>query len=123
MPDDRDEAREERIQQDIIVDCYGPEERASGWYSYLEATLAFPLLAHCVGERPISPLQVGNEIEIVGMAPEEECQHEMFVLTPLGHDRTLAISLTQVEAYDSSDAATVEAVADWRYWVDAGYEL
>src|SRR6266542_793313 len=51
------------------------------WYNYLEETLTFPFLAHCVAERAISPLQVGDEVEIVGMAPEAECRHEMFVLT------------------------------------------
>lgn len=117
----RDETRETRIEQEIIVDCYGPEEQASGWYSYLEDTLAFPFLARCVRERSISPLQVGDDVELVGMAPQEECEHEMFVLTPWDHDRTLAIPLAQLEVYASTDAATREAVADWCYWVASGY--
>ena len=28
----RDDEREERITDEIIVDCYGPEEQAMGWY-------------------------------------------------------------------------------------------
>ena len=32
----RDPVREERIHEEIIVDAYGPEEQAMGWYSYLE---------------------------------------------------------------------------------------
>ena len=31
----RDEHREERISMEIIVDAYGPEEQAMGWYYYL----------------------------------------------------------------------------------------
>ena len=30
----RDEAREQRIEMEIVVDCYGPEEQAMGWYVY-----------------------------------------------------------------------------------------
>ena len=32
-------AREHRIEEDIVVDAYGEEERALSWYYYLEARL------------------------------------------------------------------------------------
>ena len=32
----RDPVREERILEEIIVDAYGPEAQAMGWYYYLE---------------------------------------------------------------------------------------
>lgn len=118
----RDEEREERIHNEIIVDAYGPEEQASGWYYYLEATLTFPCPARCVAERAISPLRVGDEVDIVGMAPEEECGHEMFVLTRWGHRRTLAVPLSQLVGV-VVDEQTAEAIEDWRYWVSRGYEL
>jgi hypothetical protein len=73
--------RENRIEMEIIVDAYGPEEQAMGWYYYLEEKLHFPFLATCIAERATSPLCKGDEVEIVRMAPEEECQHEMFVET------------------------------------------
>ena len=89
----RDEEREERIHMEIVVDAYGPEEQAIGWYVYLDENLQFPFLARCSAERAISPLRPGDEVEVVGMAPEEECAHEMFVLTPWER-RTLAVPLT-----------------------------
>jgi len=73
--------RENRIEMEIIVDAYGPEEQAMGWYYYLEEKLHFPFLAKCIAERAISPLCKGDEVEIVRMAPEDECEHEMFVET------------------------------------------
>lgn len=123
MPNtNRDLSREERIQMEIIVDAYGPEERAMGWYYYLEEKLHFPFTAKCVAERIISPLRNGDEVEIVGMAPEEECEHEMFVETSWER-RTLAVPLAQLKPDAAADAETKEAVADWHYWVDQGYEL
>ena len=41
---DKDEEREERISMEIVVDAYGPEEQAMGWYSYLSDTLQFRFL-------------------------------------------------------------------------------
>jgi hypothetical protein len=117
----RDEEREDRIQMEIVVDAYGPEEQATGWYVYLDENLQFPFLARCVAERAISPLQIGDEVEVVGMAPEEECAHEMFVLTPWER-RTLAVPLSQLDAL-VTDEQTRQAIEDWRYWVERGYEL
>jgi len=117
----RDEDREERITMEIIVDAYSPEEQALGWYYYLENNLNFPFRARCVAERSTSPLQKGDEIEIVGIAPEDVCEHEMFVLTPW-QKRTLAIPLAQIEGV-AVDDETRQAIEDWHYWVARGYEL
>jgi len=114
--------REERIAMEIIVDAYGPEEQALGWYTYLEEHLTFPFLTTCVAARAISPLQVGDEVEVVGMAPQEECAHEMFIETPWGHRRTLAVPLSQLHV-THADEETRQAVEDWHYWVNRGNEL
>src|SRR5438552_16005857 len=77
---DKDEAREERINMEIIVDAYGPEEQAMGWYNYLNDTLQSPFSAQCIVRRTTSPLEPGEKVEVVGMAPAEDCDQEMFVL-------------------------------------------
>jgi hypothetical protein len=41
----RDPAREERIEQEIIVDANSGEEQAMGWYYYLEDQRCFPFKA------------------------------------------------------------------------------
>jgi hypothetical protein len=55
------------------------------------------------------------------MAPEEECEREMVVLTPWERD-TLAVPLAQFEVLHA-DEETQQGVADWRYWIARGYEL
>ena len=47
-----DNAREERIAMEIIVDANGPEEQAMGWYYYLEEKLK---QHDCNLHRPASP--------------------------------------------------------------------
>jgi Calcium binding len=117
----RDEEREQRITMEIVVDAYTPEEQAMGWYYSLEDRLRFPFAARCTAERTISPLRVGEEVEVVGMAPEAECQHEMFVLIRWER-RTLAVPLAQLEGA-AVDEQTRQVIEDWQYWVAQGYEL
>ena len=117
----RDQEREQRITMEIIVDPYGPEEQAMGWYYSLEDRLHFPFVAWCTAERAISPLRVGDEVDVVGIAPEEECQHEMFVLIRWER-RALAVPLVQLEGV-GVDEQTRQVIEDWQYWVAQGYEL
>jgi Calcium binding len=116
-----DEQREERIAMEIIVDAYGPEEQAVGWHVYLTDHLRFPFKAHCLAQRAASPLEVGDAVEVVEMASEEECEHEMFVNIRWKR-RSLAVPLAQLEA-SQVDEETEQAIEDWRYWVNRGYEL
>ena len=118
----KDQEREERIVMEIVVDAYDPEERAMGWYYYLQGQLQFPFLTHCVARRAISPLRIGDEVEVVDMAPEEECKHEMFVLMPWERG-TLAVPLSQLKVADHVDEETQQAVEDWRYWIERGYQF
>jgi Calcium binding len=118
---DKDEEREERIHMEIIVDAYGPEEQALGWYYYLEQNLHFPFTARCIARRATSPLEVGDEAEVVGMAPDEECMHEMFVLIRW-RPHSLAVPLMQLEGIQVVEE-TQRAFEDWHYWVARGYEL
>ena len=118
---ERDEVREERIAMEATVDAYDETERALGWYYYLEDRLAFPFRARCASERATSPLGIGDEVEVTGMAPEEDCEREMLVTIPWG-ERRLAVPLSQLEPL-AVDEGTEEAAADWRYWVAVGHRF
>lgn len=118
----KDAKRERRIEMEIVVDAYDAEERAMGWYCYLEEKLVFPFTAICIGERAISLLRKGDEVEVLELAPEEECRHEMFV-GMRWERRPLAVPLSQLKPITHADKETKEAVADWHYWVTQGYEF
>jgi len=114
--------REERIGMEIIVDAYGPEEQSMGWYYYLEEMLQFPFTAICSAKRAISPLQIKDEVDVLGMAPEDECKNEMLVTIRWERDG-LAVPLSQLIPIKSTNGQTKEAVEDWHYWVQMGYEF
>ena len=114
-------ARERRIEMEIVVDAYNSEERAMGWYCYLEERLKVPFRARCKSRRAISPLLIREEVNVLGMAPEEECECEMFVRVRW-RGRHLMAPLSQLEPF-AADPETKEAVADWHYWLGRGYEF
>ncbi|WP_088431536.1 calcium-binding protein [Halomicronema hongdechloris] len=118
---EQDAEIEERITMQIVVDAYDPEEQAMGWYYYLQGTMQFPFTASCISKRRISPLKDGQTVEVVGMASEDECEREMFVEIDWEGD-TLAVPLIQLEA-PAADEETQQAISDWHYWVNQGYEF
>ena len=117
----RDPEREERITMEIVVDSYDESERAMGWYYYLQDDLRFPFTAQCIAKRAISPLRVKDEVEVIDMAPEKECNHEMFVMIRWEKDG-LGVPLSQLKPI-AADKQTVQAVEDWLYWVKQGYQF
>jgi hypothetical protein len=118
----KNEAREERIDMEIVVDCYDEHERAMGWCCYIGDQLQFPFTATCIEKRPISPLRVKDEVEVIGMPGEDECEREVFVTIRWEKDG-LAVPLSQLKPIADTDEQTKEAVADWHYWVQMGYQF
>jgi Calcium binding len=115
----KDPTREDRIHNEVIVDAYGAEERAMGWYYYLDNQLQFPFQARCIAAKIVSPLSKSETVEVLRMAPEESCSSDMLVLIRW-QGRKLAVPLSQLATIDV-DQSTADAVGDWHYWVAQGY--
>jgi len=116
----RDPVREDRIHNEAIVDA-GPEEQALSWYYYLENKIRFPFQAKCLVTKHVSPLKKGETIEVVRMAPDDVCEHDMLVQIRW-QGRKMAVPLSQLAAIDP-DESTKEAIGDWHYWVSQGCVL
>jgi hypothetical protein len=115
----RDPVREDRIGNEVVVDAYGPEEQAMGWYYYLEDKMRFPFRARFILPKVVSPLRKGETVEVRLMAPEEACSGDMLVLIRW-QGRDLAVPLSQLTPLDA-DKSTAEAISDWLYWVTQAY--
>lgn len=116
----RDPVREDRIHNEAIVDA-SPVEQAMSWYYYLEGKVSFPFRAKCVATKAISPLRKGETVEVLRMAAEDACEHDMLVQIRW-QGRKMAVPLSQLEAINP-DESSQEAIADWLYWVAQGYCL
>ena len=116
----RDPVREDRIYNEAIVDAR-PEEQAMSWYYYLEDKINFPLWARCVATNAVSPLRKGETVEVLRMAIEDACEHDMLVQIRW-QGRKMAVPLLQLEPI-KPDETTQEAIGDWHYWVAQGYRF
>ena len=114
--------RESRIIDEIVVDAYGEQERAMGWYYYAADKITFPFKACCATKRASSPLKIGDMVEVGGMACEDDCVHELMVLITW-KDESLAVPLVQLKPSPASTDLTRQVAEDWQYWVARGYRF
>ncbi len=86
-----------------------------GWYAYLEDNLNVPFQAEWDGEN----------VEVVAMSDEEECEEEMRVDVRYSEGNSpdvFSVSLSEIEPVDT-DEMTTEAISDRKYWVERGYDF
>jgi hypothetical protein len=122
---DIDENRENRIKTEILVDAEDKEERAMGWYYYLDDTLEFPFMGKWKKKNRKTGVIDEKLVEVLGMAPEDDCLKDMYV--DVGYiggkdDDIHTAKLSEIEAIDV-DEETQQALEDWQYWLGRAYKF
>ncbi|MBD2197220.1 MULTISPECIES: calcium-binding protein [Calothrix] len=122
---EQDKTREQRIETEIIADAEDKEDRAMAWYYYLEEALNFPFNAKWTKKSRKSTTPQEKQVEVLGMAPDDECLKDMIVEVAVingKEDDVYSAKLSEIEAIDA-DEDTLEALADWQYWLARGYKF
>jgi hypothetical protein len=111
-----DEAREHRIDYEVIVDCYDDYEVNMGWYCYFEEGLKFPFdatvqLALRGGKTEekavkIVELKSGNEDRPLKLGIVEGTSERVQYISPE--------AIISVKTTDEN----LEVLNDWLYWRD-----
>ena len=114
--------REERIYMDIVVDAYDPEERAVSWCHYLDDVMTFPFKAECILKDKRSPLHHGEQVEVLSLLHIDDNSNLEMYVEILWNDRQFGVPLKQIKPLNT-DEDTEEAIADWHYWKNRGYEF
>ena len=114
----KDSKREKRIDYEIVVDAYSEEERAMGWYYYLEDNLNFPFSAKWLDSR--NP-EEGKNVNVIDLSSTDECLQDIFIEVEYDNEQ-YSVRLEDIKAVDV-DEATQTAIEDWKYWVERGYEF
>jgi len=74
----KNEERENRIYNEIIVDCHDEEEQKMGWYYYMEEKLHFPFKATIIIQKRDSG-KTEKAVEVVQLSTNEEFGNDMLV--------------------------------------------
>jgi hypothetical protein len=108
-----DQAREDRIDDEIVVDCYDDYEVAAGWCAYLEDHLPFPFQAtyHPENEKP-------RQVTVLALEYDEDELEEVglvFVVEIEDDGEEMLVPLEDITPPASLPKAA-QAIEDWRYW-------
>jgi len=96
--------REDRIEMEIVVDCYNEHERRIGWSCYLEDKLQFPFQARCIKKRSVSPLNKDEEVTVLGMLDDDSCDGLGEIKVKIRwQSRTMGAPLEQFMGIDVDD--------------------
>jgi hypothetical protein len=114
-------AIEQFIESEIIVDANGREEELMSWYYFFENRIIFPFKAKCMIKRETSPLEVDDVVEVLSLAAEKNCRHEILVRIHWS-GKKFAVPLTQLKGTGVS-ADIKQAINAWHYWADREYEF
>lgn len=117
-----DAAREERIEMEYVADADDSAEREVGWHCSLEDAFYggnVKVLCRCYRKRAMSPLAVGDEVEVFDIAPQEECRGDMFGFV-MHNGKKLAVPLNQLQPLKGNNEA-MTIIEDWNYWCIMDY--
>ena len=92
---EENEAREDRIYMEAIVDAYRPVEKATGWYYYLDDKIEFPFDAICIKPIGKSPLKEGEKVTVLEMTEESDLSGIYVKIK--WNNRSLAVPLDQLK--------------------------
>lgn len=116
MKPERNEEREQHIENEVLVDTYNEYEVKSAWEVYLSDNIRFPFKAKV----KIKDKQ-GDEslisVEVVGF---EEKSNFRVNVSESGTSRLFSESLLKLKEV-KADADTKQVIYDWKYWRAQGY--
>ncbi|MBK6622540.1 MAG: calcium-binding protein [Saprospirales bacterium] len=118
-PKSPDPKRDNRIQDEIVVDAYDDEEVLGSWYVYLEDTLEFPFEAKIRVETAKKGKGTASvQVTIVGMADQDYCGLRCiwFLAQQEGQDWLFYVPVSDITAV-AAGKETVQALTDWLYWL------
>lgn len=107
---------QDRIENEIIVDCYDEYEMSMGWYTYMQDSLGFPFKATAALKKTDGSTEK-KEVKIIALASDEGA----FLTKDFDLEMEHGAYLQKIEYSKLSDikasAQTLEALEAWDAWV------
>ncbi len=114
MVNPHDQEREDRIADEIIVDCYHEGEAAISWQIYFADNLEFPIKA-VANLRKQGGIEEQKAVKIVEMASTEGDNDILLEVCEIGSKRIQAISPKKLVSVNTTEE-NLEVINDWLYY-------
>ena len=109
------QSQKERIDYEVIVDCYDEYEMSMGWFYYLYDNLTFPFKAIFLYDSEIGDFKKGDII-LVNSDKDNISIYDFVATVEVSKDEDIyEIPLMMLQGVDCSEA-TNQVIEDWRYW-------
>ncbi|SFV50737.1 hypothetical protein MNB_SV-12-149 [hydrothermal vent metagenome] len=112
------QSRKDRIEDEVIVDCYDEEEVSTAWFYYLAENMTMPFNARIVGDRRVGSLEIGDIVEVIDVVTSlGNCRNYKAIVEVKKGETLFEIPLERIVSIDANEE-TYEMVEDWRYWCE-----
>ncbi len=110
----RDPKRDERISNEIIVDCYDDGEVAYAWHGYMEENLLFPFSAKVTFKKKDGSKHK-KQVEVIELDEYNDTTDLRVGVSVEGSDLLHSVRIMNLEEVEA-DEFTLQAIEDWQYW-------
>lgn len=106
---------EERIYEEIIVDCYDEEEQNTAWICYIQDTLEYPFEATITLDRKDGKKD-RKRVNVVRFAESKHSRGSFSLSVEVEFEEYLIpIPILDLEDVEASEES-LQAINDWKYW-------
>lgn len=108
---------EEKIWNEILIDCKDDIEQNMSWFYYVQDELEFPFIAY-VALKELTGREVLKRVNVVRMSSDDSNFEKNFNLTVEVEfdDCILEFPLSKLERIKASES-TVNVIEIWNYWI------
>ncbi len=107
--------REQRIEDNVLVDAYDRYEVKMGWETYIEDNITFPFTAKVKIETKDNTKEL-VDVEVIKF--DEKSVFRVQVCEK-GSNKLFSVTLLSLRKI-KADEETLQVIEDWKYWKDGG---
>jgi hypothetical protein len=112
-----DEERENRIKDQVIVDCHHESEEMTGWYYYMQDALSFPMKG-LANIPTTSGKTAQKKVKIVKIDPDSESGRPLRIGVMENGGRVISYISPEYLIRIEESPENMDIINDWLYWHD-----
>lgn len=122
---DEDKYRREKIDMELICDCYNDEEIFRGWESYMDEKIVYPFEAKIIkassSKIPVGGIVLVTYVDCIDLFGTvdwlKDSSHTIDDVEVQWNDEGYYVNIEDLEPVNKN-ISTIEAIKDWNFWLE-----